>query len=147
MKSPDRGSPPLVDWEELLKVIAALHRGGMSVLLALEHHAYYGSGPSKRLAEQWLIQRQISGDPILAMRDLAAKTKGNTDRFAAEMVTICLEYPASDHGTVLAAAVAQVQTQRLEVRRTPRAGALAACALLIPGAVEGLRALMAVVEV
>lgn len=114
--------------------------------MALEQHAYFGSGPSRRLAEQWLAERQISGDAVQAMRSLSIRTKARTDRFAAEMLTICLEYPASDHGAVLSAAIAQVEVQSSAIRRTPRAGVLAACAVATPVLIESLRALMAVVE-
>lgn len=141
MKAGYLGSWRSVDWVELLDVIVVLHRAGMSVPMALEQHAHFGATPSRRLAEQWLAQRQISGDPVAAMRALAPGARHESDRFAQETLTICLEYPGSDHAKVLAAAAEHLAQEggRRTVGRLP---VLVGLALIGPMLIEVFRFLI-----
>lgn len=117
----------------------------MSVPMALEQHAYFGSGSSRRLAQQWLAQRQMKGDPVAAMRALGSQARDEADRFAQETLTICLEYPNGDHGKVLAAAIDHIGAARGQ-RTAPRFKVMAALALSGATTIELARLMFAGLE-
>ena len=134
-----------MDWVELLEVVLALRGTGMSVPMALEQHAYFGSGASREVAREWLAQRQVQGDPVAAMRSLATLTHDEGDRFAQETLTICLEYPNGDHRRVLTAASEELARQRA-TPRPARFRALVALVLLAPALIEAFRFVLAGLE-
>lgn len=131
-----------MDWAELLDVVIILHRTGMSVPMALEQHAYFGSGPSQRLAQEWLAQCHISGDPVAAMRALAPRARREPDQFVKETLTVCLEYPMADHLRVLTTAVDHRETSD----RPVRVSALVVLTLVGPALVELLRLMIVGLE-
>lgn len=134
-----------MDWLELLDSVLALQGVGMSVPMALEQHAYFGSGSSQMIAQQWLAQRQIGGDDVAAMEVLASGTRAPSDRLAAESLILCMTYPCSDHRQTLAVTAEEIARDRRSAHRPGPAG-LAALMLLGPTVVELTRVMMVGLE-
>lgn len=99
-------------WGVLLESVHDLQRMGMSVPVALEHHARSGEGETRALARRWLVLRTRYGDPARAMRGLASQAHRPRDRFVLEVLVVCLERPAAAHDRTLKAATDQLRLER-----------------------------------
>lgn len=113
-------------WRLLLEAVYGLHRIGMSVPIALEEMAR-SEGASGSPAARWLSLRLQLGDPVDALRHLAAEIRQVPERLAAECLVICLERPAADHHRMLRLAREQARVE--EGRSTTASLALMLVAL------------------